>query len=441
MIPLIATEGVNRVKVVQAYRFAMDPSPAQERALRSHAGAARFAWNWALAKCQERYAAERRWHSGSELHKLWNKQKQADPELAWWPENSKCAYQEAFRDLDRALRDFVKSKKGERRGRRLGFPRFKKRGRCKDSFRLTGAVRCGRGQVTLPRLGVIKTHESTRKLARQLEHGTARILSATVSRIAQRWFVSFTVEVERDLPDRHPRRDTAIGIDLGVKTLITGVDDADNVMCVSGRRPLASGLRRLRRASRAHTRKRPGSARRRRSAGRLARLQARIANLRSDTLHKATTILAAQYETIVIEDLNVAGMTGNRRLARAISDQGFGIARQMLCYKTTRNGGTLITADRWYPSSKMCSGCGTTKAKLSLSERVYRCDACGLVDDRDVNAARNLLKLAASGAESLNASGGTVRPSLAGRVPANLEPGTLQREKTGTVSGQPLAAA
>ena len=108
--------------VVQAYRFALDPSAAQERALRSHAGAARFAWNWGLAKCQERYAAEGKWYSAADLHKLWNAQKKADPALAWWAENSKCSYQEAFRDLDRALRDFTASRAGQRKGRRLGFP-------------------------------------------------------------------------------------------------------------------------------------------------------------------------------------------------------------------------------------------------------------------------------------------------------------------------------
>lgn len=142
------------MKVTQAYKFALDPSPAQQRMVRSHSGAARFAWNWALAKCLERYAAERKWYSAAELHRLWNAEKKAEPSLAWWPENSKCAYQEAFRDLDRALRDFVKSKKGARKGRPLGFPRFKKRGRCRDSFRLTGAVRCGRRAVALPRIGV-----------------------------------------------------------------------------------------------------------------------------------------------------------------------------------------------------------------------------------------------------------------------------------------------
>jgi len=113
------------VKVHQAYLFALDPGPAQERALRSHAGAARFAWNWGLARCKERYEAEGRWYSAVELHRLWNAEKKADPALAWWRENSKCAYQEAFRDLDRALRDFTASGKGDRKGRRLGFPGLK----------------------------------------------------------------------------------------------------------------------------------------------------------------------------------------------------------------------------------------------------------------------------------------------------------------------------
>ena len=129
------------MKVVQAYRFALDPTPAQVRMLRSRAGAARFAWNWGLAKCRERYAAERKWYSAIDLHRLWNAEKKADPGLAWRPENSKWAYQEAFRYLDRAMRDYVKSKKGERKGRRLGFPRFKKRGKCRDSFRLSGPMR------------------------------------------------------------------------------------------------------------------------------------------------------------------------------------------------------------------------------------------------------------------------------------------------------------
>ena len=428
------------MKVTQAYRFALDPSPAQERALRSHAGAARFAWNWGLAKCSERYHAEGKWYSAIDLHNLWNAEKKADPALAWWAENSKCAYQEAFRDLDRALRDFIKSRNGQRKGRRLGFPQFKKRGKCRDSFRFsTGAIRCAGATVTLPRLGTVKTYESTRKLSRRLANGTARILSATVTRTAQRWFVSFTAEVDRAVRGQHSRPGSVIGIDLGVKTLLTGVDDEGRRVAVTGPKPLGSALRKLRRASRAHSRKQPGSANRRKSAAVLARIHAKVANVRADTLHKATSGLAARYETIVAEDLNVAGMTRNRRLARAISDQGFGQARRMLGYKTAWNVGMLVIADQFYPSSKTCSACGTVKTKLSLSERVYSCQACGLVIGRDVNAARNLLNLAASGAESLNACGAAVRPGPAGHASVKQEPGTACAGKTGTAGGQPLA--
>jgi len=430
------------VKTRQAYRFAVDPGPAQERMLRSHAGASRFAWNWGLARCTERYDAEGRWYSAIGLHKLWNAEKKTDPALGWWAENSKCAYQESFRDLDRALADFVKSRKGQRKGKRLGFPRFKKRGKARDSFRFgAGVMRCSGTTVTLPRLGTVRTHEDTAALSRKTGDGSARILSATVSRTAQRWFVSFTVEVERDIPQVPAHPGTAAGIDLGVKTLLTAVDHLGRVITVAGPKPLRTSVRRLRRASRAQSRKVKGSANRRKATARLARVHARVANVRADALHKATTELASRYETVVIEDLNVTGMISNRKLARAVSDQGFGTARRMLGYKTAREGGTLIVTDRWYPSSKACSACGSVKAKLTLKDRVYQCDQCGLVMDRDVNAARNLLKLAASGAESLNACGGTLRPRPARHVPVKQEPGTVNAGKTGTAVSQGTAAA
>lgn len=429
------------MKATQAYRFALEPTPAQERALRSHAGAARFAWNWGLARCKKRYEAEGKWYSAMDLHKLWNAEKKADPALAWWMANSKCAYQEAFRDLDRALRDFIRSRKGDRKGRRVGFPRFKKRGKCRDSFRFgAGVMRCTGITVTLPRLGTIRTHESTRKLARRLENGTARILSATVSRTAQRWFVSFTVEIDHAVPERHARPGSAVGIDLGVKTMLTGVDDLGRVIAAEGPKALRSSLRRLRRASRTHSRRQLGSASRRKSAARLARIYARVANVRADALHKATSDLAARYETVVAEDLNVAGMLANRRLARAVADQGFGEARRQLGYKTAWNGGRLIVANRWYPSSKTCCACGWRKPSLTLAERRFTCEACGLVMNRDENAARNLLSLAVSGTERLNACGGTVRPGVAGRVPVNQEPGTANAGQTGTAARQRGAA-
>jgi putative transposase len=430
------------VMIRQAYRFALDPSQAQERMLRSHAGAARFAWNWGLAKCAERYEAEGKWYSAIDLHGLWNAAKKADPALAWWGENSKCAYQEAFRDLDRALRDFVKSKKGLRKGKRLGFPKVKKRGKCKDSFRFgAGVMRCSGRTLTLPRLGAIRTHESTRKLARRLEIGTARILSVTVSRSAQRWFVSFTVEVERATPEHHARPGSAVGVDLGVKALLTGVDDTGKVVSVPGPKPLRTSLRMLRRASRAHARKQLGSANRRKSVARLARIHARAASIRADALHKATSALAGRYETIVAEDLNVTGMLANPGLARAVADQGFGTARRMLSYKAAWNGGQLVIADRWYPSSKRCSACGWRKPSLTLAERIFTCQACGLVMDRDVNAARNLLRLAASGAESINACGAQVRPVPDGHRAVKQEPGTADAGNAETAGPHDLAAS
>jgi putative transposase len=426
--------------VPQAYRFALDPTPAQEQRLRSHAGAARFAWNWGLDQCRKRYEAEKQWYSAADLHRIWNQAKRQDPKLAWWKENSKCVYQEAFRNLDRALRDFIASKRGERKGPRLGFPKRKKKGRCRDSFRFsTGVMRCSGTTVTLPRLGIIRTHETTEALARKLAEGRARILSATVSRSAQRWFVSFTVEVDRDLPDRHPRPGTAVGVDVGLKALVTAVDHRGRVIQVPGPRPLRTALRRLRRASRAHSRKQKGSANRQKSARRLARLHARIANCRLDALHRATTRLASRYETVVVEDLNVAGMLGNRRLARSLSDCAFGTLRWQLSYKTSWRGGQLIVADRFFPSSKTCSACGMVKAKLSLAERVFTCEGCGLVIDRDVNAARNLLVLAVSGTERVNACGAEVRPSVAGHTAMKQEPGAAQAGKTGTATGQLVA--
>jgi putative transposase len=221
---------------------------------------------------------------------------------------------------------------------------------------------------------------------------------------------------------------------------MTGVDNEGNVVTVPGPKALRAGLRRLRRASRAHSRKKPGSANRRKATSRLARVHARVASSRTDALHKATTDLSRRYAVIVAEDLNVAGMIRNRRLARAISDQGFGSALRMLGYKTAWTGGRLVKADRWFPSSKTCSGCGAVKAKLALSERTFSCQSCGLAIDRDANAAWNLLNLAASGAESINACGGTVRPGVAGHGPVKREPGTEPADQTGTASGQPQAA-
>ena len=234
--------------------------------------------------------------------------------------------------------------------------------------------------------------------------------------------MSFTVEVER--AERTPARpDSVVGIDVGIKhlaVLSTG-ELVDNPRHLAAARAPARALGRA--ASRKtgpdrRTGRRP-SKRWERAATRLARAHARVANLRRDGLHKLTTQLTLEYATIVVEDLNVTGMLRNHRLARHIADAGFAEIRRQLAYKTTWNGGRLLVADRWYPSSKTCSGCGAVKTKLALSERQYTCQACGLVIDRDRNAALNLAALAAR----LNTPGvarwqhvePTKRPAHAGR--------------------------
>ena len=233
--------------------------------------------------------------------------------------------------------------------------------------------------------------------------GGARVLRMTVSRRAGRWYASLTVERD-DKPVTKPPQGGAVGIDLGIKTLATLSDGT----IIENPRCLAASERRLKQAQKALSRKTMGSNRRAKARAKVARLHARVANCRSDAMHKATTWLASTYSDISIEDLNTAGMARNRRLAKAIMDAAFGEFRRQLEYKTARTGAALHVIERWYPSSKICSKCGAVKAKLSLNERVYRCDGCGLVMDRDLNAAINI-KVAGSAPETQNAHGETVK--------------------------------
>ncbi|WP_127508803.1 IS607 family element RNA-guided endonuclease TnpB [Actinoplanes solisilvae] len=447
------------MKTFQAYRFALDLTPRQHRNVLAHAGAARVAHNWALARVTAvigQRAAERSYGvpdglltpavswSLAGLRKMWNAVK---PQVApWWAEVSKEAFNTGLDALARGLKNWADSRTGKRAGRATGFPRFKARRRTTPSVRFTtGAIRVepDRKHVVLPRLGRLKLHESARKLARRLEAGTARILSATVRRDGGRWHVSFTVEVDR--AERTPARpDSVIGVDVGIKHLaVLSTGDP-----VPNPRHLAAAQTRLRALGRALSRKtgpdrrtgqRP-SQRWQRAAARLGRAHARVANLRRDTIHKLTSKLAATYGTMVIEDLNVAGMLTNRRLARHIADAGFAELRRQLAYKTSWNGGRLVVADRWYPSSKTCSACGTVKTKLALSERNYRCETCGLSIDRDRNAALNLAALAAefdtAGSGSVAARGADQKTRARGQVAVKREPGTTLVGQAGTVPPQ-----
>ncbi|MFF1571093.1 IS607 family element RNA-guided endonuclease TnpB, partial [Streptomyces sp. NPDC058293] len=372
-------------------------------------GAARVAFNWGLAVVKANLGqreAERSYGVAEDeltpalswsmysLRKAWN---QAKGEVApWWAKCSKEAYATGLDRLATSLKNWSDSTSGMRKGPRVGFPRFKSKRKSTLSVRFTtGTIRLdGRTHVVLPVLGRIKTHESTHKLARRLEAGTARIMSATVRREAGRWFVSFTVEVERD--GRTPARpDAVIGVDLGVKTLAVF---SDGRPAAQNPKHYDTARRKLRRLSRTVSRRqgpdrrtgqRPSNRWRRADAQR-NKAHHQVTALRRDKIHKLTTSLAREYRTIVVEDLNVAGMVKNRRLARAVADAGFGEIRRQLAYKTVWNGGHLEVADRWFPSSKTCSSCGTVKTKLPLRVRTYVCETCGLVLDRDENAALNL---------------------------------------------------
>jgi putative transposase len=429
--------------VIQAYRFALDPTPKQQRALASHCGAARFAFNWGLALVEHRIDARQ---AGREvdvpwtlptLRREWNLAKaQVAP---WWSENSKEAYSSGLDNLARAFKNYWDSSSGRRKGARVGFPRFKKRGRAPDTCRFTtGAIRVepDRHHVTLPRLGKVRTHESTRKLARRVEQHTARIRSATISRRAQRWFVSFSVEVQRAIPATNGKT-SIVGVDVGIRYLAVAAGPGLVAHVEENPRALRDNLRALARAQRAFGRRKAGSKGREESRRQVARVHARIANIRWDALHKLTTRLACSHGTVVVEQLNVAGMLRNRRLARSITDASFGQIRRMLIYKTNWYGSQLHLADRWFASTMTCSACSLVNAKLGLAERTFQCVGCGMVMDRDENAARSLANLVArSGRETLNARGSDVRPGDTGRTEWKREPCAEPTGKSGTALSQ-----
>jgi putative transposase len=432
------------VKTLQAYRFALDPNDAQLAGLCRHAGAARFAYNWGLAFVKAALAqrdAERSYGLDGDaltpvawtlpaLRLAWNAAKR--DVAPWWGACSKEAYSAGLDQLARALTNFSDSKKGARKGRRVGFPRFKKRSKARDSFRYTTGAYGPDGEthVKLPRIGRVKVHEPMGALTARLADGRARLLGATVSRTAGRWQVALTVAAEREIPAAPSRRQRAagpVGVDLGVTHLAV----LSTGETVANPKRLAGSLRRLRTASRAYARSKPGSAGRRARAATLARIHARVANQRRDGLHTLTTRLAQGHDTVVVEDLHVAGMLRNRRLARAISDTGMAETRRQLAYKTTWYGSRLHVANRWYPSSKTCSGCGWQNPSLPLSERTFTCPSCGMVADRDLNAAINLRHLvAASTSETVNARGADRKTAPARRVAVKREPGTATANQT-----------
>jgi putative transposase len=408
------------VKVLRAYKTEFDLNNRQRTACAKHAGAARFAYNWGLARRKQAYEQTGETLNAIALHRELNALKKTD--LGWMYEVSKCAPQEALRDLDRAYANFFRRAKGKKGGRvsgEVGFPHFKKKKRGQGSFRLTGTIRVFEKHIQLPRLGLLRLKE-----AGYMPASGAKVLSATVSQRADRWFVSLQCEVE--IPDPQPSKKPVCGVDLGVSRLATVSDGA----VIENPKALKRNLTQIKRLQRVVSRRKKGSANRKKAVSRLAKAHARVANIRNNALHQATSLLAKTKSAAVLENLNVSGMLKNHRLAQAIADVGMFEFRRQMAYKGAWYGCEVQVADRFYPSSKTCSHCSHKKLTLGLGERMYICEACGLEIDRDLNAAINLesLYLTTASSAGSNACGEDVRPAA---VQATLaEAGTKQQAAT-----------
>jgi putative transposase len=353
----------------RAFRYELKPNVCQKILLAKHAGAARFAYNWGLAQRIEMYEKDKSSTNAIKQHKVLNSLKAN--QFPWMYEVSKCAPQEALRDLDKAYKNFFR---GLKQSQKQGFPKFKKKS-FKDSFRLTGTINLTEKIIQLPRLGKIRLKEKS-----QLE---GKILSATLSREADRWFVSLTVEQEYKVPE--PNKGEVVGIDVGLHCFSA----LSNEQKEFAPKPLEKRMKRLKRLSKQHSRKQIKSKNSNKSALKLARHHRKTRNIRKDYLHKFSTNLAKTKSVIVIEDLDIKGMLKGP-LNRAIHDAGWGEFRRMLEYKTEWYGSKLVVTPRYYPSSKICSQCSFQVDKMPLSVREWQCQNCHSCHDRDVNAAKNL---------------------------------------------------
>lgn len=417
------TDATARVQLKQdwvhsAFKFEIDPNDVQRSLLAGHCMAKRVAWNWMLERVKSDIDAHNAdpahtsvgWTSNA-LRKAWSDVKAEH--FPQWHLYAKDAYESAAVSLSRALMLW----KARSKGRRVGFPRFK---RSMHGYNVGGDrafVRDDR-HIRITVVGVLRTKESTRKLRRLLDSGQARIYRASVSTRAGRWYVSFNVEMFR--PAATPLLpDSVVGVDVGVKHLAVVVSESGEVVeRFANPRPLSKAERRLNRYNRMLSRRRsPGkggdlgaSNRWRKQREKTNRLHKRVADRRLDACHKASTRVARTHGTMVVEKLNVSGMLRNKRLAKAIADSGMGRIRPLLESKAPRFGSKCVVVDLWFPSSKLCSGCGSKNETLTLNTRRWTCTSCGAAHDRDENAARNLARhRTASAAETCPGDGANAR--------------------------------
>jgi putative transposase len=397
--------------MLTAHKIALDTNNVQATYLSKAAGTARFAYNWALAEWQRQYTAHQvdpAQPSPSQLALRRQLNAIKRDQFPWMLEVTKCAPQMAIIQLGEAFKNFF--------AHRARHPVFRRKGQY-DRFTITNdQFKVEEKRIRIPNLGWVRMRERLRF--------TGHIVSATVSRSAGRWYASIMVDTQ-DLSLPPAENQGAVGVDVGVSALAT-LSTGEVFM---GPKALRSLLERLRRLSRALSRKVQGSRNRLKAKLKLARLHARISNLRRDGLHQMTTSLTRRFHTIGVEDLNVKGMLGNRRLARAIADMGFYELRRQLVYKAVRRGGQVVAVDRWYPSSKLCSCCGHKLESLALGTRHWICPGCAAVHERDVNAAINLKNMAVS--STATACGGDgAGPACERRV----KPAPVKQESSGTAA-------
>jgi putative transposase len=389
------------VRVRTAYRCRAYPDETQQLLLARTFGCVRVVWNRALAARQARWHTERKGTSYAETDRALTDMKR-DPDLAFLSEVSSVPLQQALRHQHQAFSAFF--------ARRARYPRFKSR-RSRQSAHYTRSAFSMRSGV----LRLAKTDTPLRFVWTWPDVDVATLDPAMVivSREPDgRWYVTFTIDVASPAPLQETGH--AAGVDLGVIDL-AATSDGEKIANPSH---LARKARNLARYQRRLARCQKGSANRAKAKAKIARAHRKVRNARADFLHRASTRLVRGHDVIVIEDLAVRNMVRNRKLAKAISDCGWGEFRRQLEYKCERYGRRLIVIDRWYPSSKTCSACGHLLAELSLSTRHWTCPSCRARHDRDVNAAKNILAagLAVGAGNGADACGADVRHSGTSRV-------------------------
>jgi len=355
-----------------AHKIRIYPNAKQEVGLRKACGAARWAWNWALSEWQKAYGNKEKVNENLLRKKLNSIKKEQYP---WLYESTKCAPQQAIINLGKAYQSYFKSLKTNKK---VGIPKFKSKKKNKDSFYIDNVHPLIKEKnFRVPNIdGTMKMAESPRY--------SGKIMSYAVSRDVDRWYVSVTIDTS-DIQKLEPTGKT-VGVDLGIKTLATLSDG----VVIENPKYLKQQEKRLARQQRVFARRQKESKNKEKAKVKVQKLHRKVRLSRLDTIRQVTAKLVRNYDCIVIEDLNVKGMVKNRKLAKAISDVGFGMFRTILTRKCEMYGRKLTVVDRFFPSSKICSNCGCIKDELSLSERVYKCNDCGFEIDRDLNAAINL---------------------------------------------------